>query len=277
MTIFYNDLSAYDAGFVIPANAPAVVVKVTEGTYWPQLGVNSHFEDFKAQATSLGIPFSGYHFLKSESSPEDQAQHYFSVAGRVPCMLDVETEGSSNPGVDWCRRFKIALEGLGGRVWGVYYPHWYWEKTGGDLGSLGLVLVASEYRSYDENNWPAGYGNCTPLIWQFTSSPHDTNAFKGTPAELAALIYGDTMDPNTTMLTFSPQIDGWYPDIAKDGGQWTGQVSLNDVLTWMAGRVGHLIHQVENLQKTVNGLTAGTGPNAQAVAAETLAELKAKL
>lgn len=285
MTVFYNDLSAYDAGFTISPSTPLVVAKATEGTYWPQPGVNSHFEDFKAQAAAHGTPFSGYHFLKSESSPEDQAQHYFNVAGRVPCMLDVETSGSSNPGVEWCRRFKAALERLGGRVWSVYYPHWYWERTGGDLGSLGVILIASEYRSYDEHNWPAGYGNATPLIWQYTSSPHDTNAFKGTAAQLASIINGGSsdMDPNTP-LTFPGYVPGWYPDIAKDGGVWSGQQSANDVWTLTAARVGHIVHVVENMAKvlgtlteTVNKLQLAAGVDPKAVADAELAEIKAKL
>ena len=283
MTVFYPDISSYEEGLRIQPGTVAVVAKATEGTYY----VDKFYDDFKAQAANAGAIFSGYHFLVTGSSAADQAQAYFNKAGSTPCMLDVETTGTSKPSVDLVVAFIEALKGLGGRVWGVYFPQWYWGQVGGDLGRVtaaGAVLVSSNYTAYSDSGpgWNA-YGGATPAVWQYTNAQSyggqsvDFNAFKGTAAELAALINGDTVDPNTTMLTFSPQIDGWYPDIAKDGGQWSGQVGMNDVLTWMAGRVGHLIHQVENLQKTVNGLTAGTGASPQAIAAETLAELKAKL
>lgn len=272
MTVFYPDLSNWNAGYLIPTGTRVVVAKATEGDYY----MDRSYHDFEQQAKALGAAFSGYHFLKQEISPEKQAKYYYDFAGKTPCMIDCETSGESKPGVDWCQRFKTALEGLGGRVWSVYYPRWYLAETGGSLASLGLPVIASEYRSYDENRWPGSYGGVTPIIWQYTSTPIDMNAFKGTAEELSALINGDNMDPNTK-LTFPPQITGWYPDIAKDGGVWTGEQSLNDLLTWMAGRVGHIVHVVEGLQKTVSQLQAGGGASPQAVAQETLAELKAKL
>jgi len=280
VTVFYPDYSSFQ-GQANPAGAPAIVAKATEGNYYR----DADYQWYKDAADKLHVPFSGYHFLKAEISPAVQAKYYFDFAGTVPCMLDVETEGTSKPTVDEVVSFMVALHGLGGRVWGVYFPRCYWGQVGGDLGRLtagGAVVVASEYRSFDENNWPAPYGGVTPPIWQYTSSYNlngtlvDYNAFKGTAAQLAQLINGDDMDPNTP-LTFDPRIAGWYPDIAKDGGVWTGQQSLNDVLTWMAGRVGHIIHQVENLQKTVNALQTGSGASPQAVADATLADLKAKL
>ena len=105
MTIFYNDLSSYDIGFKVPTGTPAVVAKATEGTYY----TDSQYHNFEYQARQLGAPFSGYHFLKSESSPEAQAAWYHGFAGNTPCMLDVETEGGSRPGVDWVLRFMKAL------------------------------------------------------------------------------------------------------------------------------------------------------------------------
>jgi len=194
--------------------------------------------------------------------------------------------------VDEVVAFMLALHGLGGRVWGVYFPRWYWGQVGGDLGRVtaaGGVVIASEYRSFDDNNWPAPYGGVTPPIWQYTSSYNlngtlvDYNAFKGTASQLATIINGDDMDPSTP-LTFPAVAAGWYPDIAKDGGVWAGQQTANDVWTMTAARVGHIVHVVEglttavaNLTATVNKLQSGTGASPQAVAAETLAELKAKL
>ena len=274
--IKYYDVSSFQGTMQLPSDTAAIVAKATEGNYYR----DSSYAWFKQQATDRGLPFSGYHFLKQEIDPAVQAQYYHDFAGNVPCMLDVETEGSSHATVDQVVAFTLALQRLGGRVWGAYIPRWYWSQIGGDLSrltALGAVLISSNYTSYSDTGpgWQP-YGGATPVVWQYTSTPLDTNAFKGTPAELAALINGDNMDPSTP-LTFDPRITGWYPDIAKDGGVWAGTQSLNDVLTWMAARVGHLVHVTENLQKSVNALQGGAGASPQAVAAETLAELKAKL
>lgn len=276
MTIFYPDLSNYQAGYKIPTGTPAVVAKATEGTYY----MDSSFHDFQHQATVLGIPFSGYHFLKSESSPEAQAQYYYNFAGKIPCMIDVETEGGSRPGVDWCVRFITELQRLGGHVWSVYYPRWYLGVTGGSLAALGVPVIASEYRSYDDDNWPAGYGDIIPLIWQYTSEPIDMNAFKGTPAQLAALINGTSTSGNTgemnltDTVTFSPAVVQQFPELAAEG--FGGSTNVQTILTWTAARVAHLVNQVNDLENRVN-TGGGQALNAQQVADLVIAELKAKL
>lgn len=277
MTLFYPDLSNYQAGYKIPPGTPAVVAKATEGTYY----LDSSFHDFQHQATVMGIPFSGYHFLKSESTPEDQAQYYYNFAGKIPCMLDVETEGGSRPTVDQVVAFMEALQRLGGRVWGVYLPQWYWGDIGGDLGRLrtaGAVLISSYYVSYSDNGpgWNS-YGGATPTIWQYTSSPVDMNAFKGTPAELAAIINGSSSGAEvnlTDTITFSPAVVQQFPELAAEG--FGGSANLATIFGWMAARVAHLVNQVNDLENKVN---AGSGGqlNAQQVADLVIAELKAKL
>jgi hypothetical protein len=239
MTVFYPDLSNYQAGYQIPTGTPAVVAKATEGTYYQ----DASYQDFKAQAEKLGVPFSGYHFLKSESSPEAQAQYYYN--------------------------------GLGGRVWSVYYPAWYLGLTGGSLSGLGVPVIASAYYSYSDNNWPGGYGGIVPRIWQYTSTPIDMNAFKGTAAELAALINGGSSEMNLTdTVTFSPAVLQQMPDLGPEG--FGGSTNLETVWTWTAARVAEILNRVNDLENKIN---AGTGGqlNAQQVADLVIAELKAKL
>lgn len=252
MTLFYNDVSSYDAGFTIPPTAPCVVAKATEGNYY----MDKQYHNFEYQAKALNIPFSGYHFLTHSTTytPEDQAAWYHGFAGNTPCMLDVEREGTSTPNVDDCNRFIKALTALGGRVWGVYYPRWYWGITGGDLASMGVPVVASEYRPYDEVRWPQSYGGITPVIWQYTSVPRDNNAFKGTPAELAALIYGDNMTPADVWGYKNPALDN--EDMRK---------YLVDVYNMLVA-----------LTAKVNSLSVST-LDPKAVADAELAEIKAKL
>lgn len=297
MAIAYPDISSYEAGLKIQPGTVAVVAKATEGTYYK----DKYYEDFKAQAAAVGAIFSGYHFLIAGEDPVLQAKAYYAKAGKTPCMLDVETTGNSKPGVDLVVAFIQALKGLGGRVWGVYFPKWYWEEIGGDLSRLtraGAVLVSSNYTTYSDGGpgWEP-YGGATPAVWQWTNALSyggqsvDFNAFKGTVAELAKLINGAPapvqeeidMDPSTP-LTFPSYVPSWYPDIAKDGGQWTGQQSFNDVLTLTAARVGHLVHQCEKLQASLDAaasaiakLSVSAGVDPVAVADAELAEIKAKL
>lgn len=273
MTLFYPDLSSYQGAVIIQPGTALVVAKATEGDYY----TDAYYAGFKVMAAHMGSLFSGYHFLKAEIDPAKQAQFYHSFAGNVPCMLDVETEGLSKPGVDWCLQFIMALERLGGRVWGVYYPKWYWDITGGNLGLLegsGAVLVSSGYEPYSDTsqNWNA-YGGATPRIWQYTDAenysgyPCDFNAFKGTLEELSALVNGTSVDLNT-QITFSPAVLQQFPELASEG--FGGSAPLGTVLGWMAARIAHLVNQVGSLQ------SAG-GVNPVAVADAELAEIKAKL
>jgi hypothetical protein len=194
VTIFYPDYSSFQGQATVPADTPAIVAKATEGTYY----IDADYGYYKTTAQNMGIPFSGYHFLKADIDPAAQALYYWNFAGSTPCMLDVETEGTSKPTVDQVVTFMQALQRLGGRVWGVYFPQWYWGQVGGDLGrltALKAVLVASDYRTYSDTAWPGAYGGATPIVWQYTSTPIDMNAFKGTPAELADIINGDIVTP----------------------------------------------------------------------------------
>lgn len=194
MTIFFPDISSYEYGLSIAPGTVAVIAKATEGTYYR----DANYAGFKAQAAAVGAIFSAYHFLKAGGGAA-QADYYHAWAGAVPCMLDVETEGASKPTVLDCLAFINRLRDIGGRVWGAYFPAWYWEQVGGSLASLGVAVVSSNYTAYSDTGpgW-APYGGAAPVIWQYTNAQSyggqlvDFNAFKGTVAQLAALINGTT-------------------------------------------------------------------------------------
>lgn len=274
MTLFFPDLSNWEPNLEIQPGTVAVVAKATEGTYYQ----DASFFRFKDGAARVGALFSGYHFLMQSIDPAEQADFYHSYAGNIPCMLDVETEGNSRPTVNQCVSFIKRLQALGGRCWGVYFPRWYWQLVGGDLGALersGAVLISSSYTTYSDTGagW-AGYGNATPKVWQYTNnqpyggSPCDFNAFRGSRDDLAALINGGSdVDPSTP-ITFSPNVVKLFPELAGQG--FDSSASLNTVLGWMAARIAHLVGEVDSLK-------ASGGVDASAVAEAVLAELKAKL
>lgn len=267
MTLFFPDISSYENGLRIQPGTVAVIAKATEGIHY----TDANYADFKAQAAAVGALFSGYHFLRSDSEPTQQANHYFDVAGTTPCMLDVETTGSSKPGVDFVVAFMNALKGRGGRVWGVYFPQWYWGEVGGDLSrvtALGAVLVASSYRAYSDTAWPGSYGGATPRVWQYTSTQSyggqsvDFNAFKGTVTELSEIIHGDNMNP----------VDVWAWRNAN-----LDPIDMRQRLVNAENAAEAANAKLDQVLAKLNNLTVVGGADPKAVADAELAEIKARL
>lgn len=188
----------------------AVVAKASQGTD----DQDAAFQSFKEQASAVGAVFSGYHFLEAGNGAA-QAQNYWDVASVTPCMIDCEQDGNSNPGVQDCLDFANALHALGGRVWAVYLPNWYWS---GNIGSPDLTplsayaLVASDYNAYSDTSsgWDS-YGGLTPSVLQFSDTfsyngmAIDFNAYKGTAAQFSALVHGTSVPvPTSTTTTTEP-------------------------------------------------------------------------
>lgn len=197
MTLFYPDISGYEAGISL-SGMSAVVVKATEGTTY----TNPDYARVARDATSRGIPWAAYHFLHHNSSPSAQAQFFHSVAGNAPCMLDVETAGDgSKATVQDCLDFTNELVTFGGRVRLAYLPHWYWQALGSPslvpLAVAGIALVSSQYTTYSDTGpgW-ASYGGVAPTVWQYTDAHSlngftvDYNAYRGSVDEFRALLNG---------------------------------------------------------------------------------------
>lgn len=198
-TVAFPDLSNYQSGLRIQPGTVAVVAKATEGNYYQDLSYLS----FKQQAANEGSIFSSYHYLRAGYGAE-QAQYWHSYVGAgVPVMLDVE---SGSGGVADILAFVTEAAALGARVWGVYFPYWYWQSIGSPdltpLADAGLALVSSNYSAYSDTGpgW-ASYGGMNPAVWQWTDDLSyggqsvDFNAFRGTTAQLAELINGHTTPP----------------------------------------------------------------------------------
>src|SRR5262245_40493218 len=91
MTIFFPDVSHYQAGLSL-TGATAVIAKATEGTGYTDLS----YDDFKAQAAHLDIPFAGYHWV-NETDIQAQAEHAYAKLGDTPAMWDAEAAGATVP------------------------------------------------------------------------------------------------------------------------------------------------------------------------------------
>lgn len=218
MTIFFPDLSNFQAGLRIQPGTVAVCAKSSEGTYY----TDPSYLPFKAQAAAVGALFWGYHFLTAGNGAV-QADYCYKIVGSTPVMLDVEPTGVSRPTVSDCQAFIARMKQLGGRVCLAYFPEWYWQQVGGDLSSLGVPIVASGYPggySDTASQWRA-YGGATPVIWQYTNAePYggmsvDFNAFPGTVTDLAALINGATIGA-FVMPNVPASIAAKWPDLATE-------------------------------------------------------------
>ncbi|MFD0639618.1 GH25 family lysozyme [Catenulispora yoronensis] len=117
MTVFFPDISSYEAGLTIQPGTVAVIAKATEGVYYR----DAQYTNFKNQAARVGAIFCAYHFLKAGDGAA-QAEYCHAMVGSTPVMLDVETEGTSKPTVADCLDFIVRMRSLGGRVWGCYFP-----------------------------------------------------------------------------------------------------------------------------------------------------------
>lgn len=203
MTVSGPDISSYEGGLKIQPNTVFVFAKATEGTYYR----DAYFNNFHSQSIGVGAVFSGYAFIKQEGSASAQADYYHAFAGNTPVMLDVETEGSSKPGMLEILSFMDRTKALGGRAWGVYLPRWYWQQIGSpDLTPItarGAVVISSAYDYVGGDGGPgwAPYGGVTPTVWQYTDKLNyggfscDFNAYKGTKDQMNALVNGGSASP----------------------------------------------------------------------------------
>lgn len=201
--IFFPDISNFQAGMTLAKGTVAVIAKASEGSTF----TDGTYAGFKAQAARIGAVFSAYHFLWGSSDAE--VRHCHSIVGKTPLMIDAENTHVKNT-ISMIVAFAKAYRKLGGIVWGVYLPKWYWQGTLGSpslapLKAAGLELISSNYTSYSDSGpgW-AAYGGMSPVQWQYTSSLRyagrrvDFNAFKGTVGQLKKLWTGGTVSPDNS-------------------------------------------------------------------------------
>jgi Glycosyl hydrolases family 25 len=198
MTIHFHDTSHYQTNY--QPDGPTIA-KATEGTGY----TDSAYTTTRQRTLAGGWPFLGYHFLRHGNVPA-QVSHAVAVVGKgQPLMLDVETATDGTfPTLAEMFAFMDAWPGV---VSLCYIPKWFWAAKWGSPNLTSLVdrgagLISSRYTTYSDSGlgWDP-YGGVTPIIWQYTSTPIDTNAFKGTEAELGHLFAhgtaagGDDMTP----------------------------------------------------------------------------------
>jgi hypothetical protein len=238
-TILGPDISSYQQGVdVTTLTDPFVMLKCTEGTYY----VDPDYTGWLAEAVFSKKLVVVYHFVKTESAPQAQAQFLWANIGNtnLPVMLDIETEGASSPNLPFVLSVVDAMRSRGLNVRLAYLPRWYWQRIGSPdltpLAQRGVGVVSSAYPArggqqpstgYAASGGDTGpgwapYGGVTPVLWQFTDTgveqqQLDFNAFRGTVTELAALLEGSAPTTQGGLMGSYTMSDGWqrdYPDVA---------------------------------------------------------------
>jgi GH25 family lysozyme M1 (1,4-beta-N-acetylmuramidase) len=241
MTIFYPDVSDYQAGISF-AGCVIAMVKATENNDY----INPDYVPAKVRAADAGAYFCAYHFLHGGNGAGQASYAYGVVGSDVPLMIDCEPTYDANgtiasaPQVSDVVDFVNEYRALGGKAYLLYLPQWYWS---GDLGQasltpvieLGMLLVSSDYTAYSDTGpgW-APYGGMTPVIWQYTSSATlngvtnvDMNAYQNTLANFQAqvttgaqvgtestLVEGDT---GAAVETLQTRLNVWGAKLTVDG------------------------------------------------------------
>lgn len=261
MTIRFYDVSHYQGAF---HPAGPTIAKATEGTGF----VDEQYTATRSRTLQGGWPFAGYHFLRSGSIPA-QAAHAHDVIGKTPAMVDVETavDGSWPTWAEF-KAFVTAYRGLGGVVHLAYIPKWFhsakWKSVSMKwLTDNGIALISSNYSEpYSDGGigWQP-YGGVTPLIWQFTSTPVDTNAFQGTQDELGALFETGSIDMALTAddvhtIVTAKSLPADTPTMSLG----TAILSAKDKATSADAKADALAAKVDALAAKVDALPTTTAP-----------------
>jgi peptidoglycan hydrolase-like protein with peptidoglycan-binding domain len=243
MTIFYPDVSSAQAGISF-AGCAIAVVKATESTNY----TNPDYTPAKARAASAGAYFCAYHFLHGGNGAGQATFAHSVVGNQVPLMLDVEqVQNATSPQISDVVDFVTQYRALGGVIYLLYLPHWYWS---GNLSQasltpvieLGMLLVSSDYTAYSDTGpgW-AAYGGMTPVVWQYTSSATlngktvDMNAYQGSQADFEAQVTtGAASAANPTLqegdtgpavVTLQTRLNVWGATLTVDGDFGSGTLA----------------------------------------------------
>lgn len=213
MTLYGPDISNNNGSGISMAEVARegfsfIFAKVTEGNYFQ----DETWPGYRDAARAAGLRLAGYHYAAKSSSPVSQVANWQETVGdlSIPVMIDFEANSGN---IDDYWALVQAFNAAGHRVALSYIPEWYWSSIGSPDLSKVPGLIASNYPGgsgyasaiYNANGGDNGpgwnaYGNATPALWQFTDQASiagyslDANAFRGSLAQLDALLTGGDMD-----------------------------------------------------------------------------------
>lgn len=282
MTVFGLDISHHqDLGLDLARckreGINFVFIKATEGNTF----VDSEFAANLAEARRAGLLVAAYHYVRASAGAALQvawiARH---VPKDVPVILDVEANSGH---IALTRDLVARLKAAGYRVPLLYLPRWYWQQIGSpSLAGLPPLwssrypdnvvgLLDDEWDDVPAHYWD-GYGGLNVAVLQFTSSariaghqPLDANAYRGTTAQLAALLGGqEEEDMNDEQDKMLRRIDAAIR-VGQAGSHTTGKLAPY-IATAYSNSL--LIPQILAAVKAVAGVDVDEAAIAAAVVAQ---------
>lgn len=203
MTIFGIDISNNNGPNIDMAQVKSegfdfVFCKVSEGDGF----VDYTWPAYRDAARAAGLALAGYHYVRADSDPDAQADVFVRHLDGAAAMLDFE---ANSGGIDTFWAVVRAINARGVKVALSYIPRWYWQQIGSpDISRVpGLIQssyvigsgdAASAMYPGDDTAFWNGFGGKDVDLLQFTDAAlvagHlvDANAFRGTRAELDALL-----------------------------------------------------------------------------------------
>lgn len=205
------------------------LMKAGEGSTF----VDEDFASNLAEARAAGQLVGAYWYQRASASAAAHVAKIRQVVPvDVPVIMDVE---ANSGGVALTREIIRQLNAVGYRTPLLYIPRWYWQQ----IGSPSLVglpplwssrypdmlvgTLADEWADVPASYWN-GYGGLDVALLQFTSSariagyqPLDASAFRGTRAELAALLNqeDDMLEADERAILL--RLGALFPDIDHAG------------------------------------------------------------
>jgi Glycosyl hydrolases family 25 len=211
VTVFLRDMSHYDHDESLYGFA-GTTHKVTEGSSFVDPTYAARMNRYRAAGT---VVLGAYHVLHT-ADPPAQVEHWLSALDRATpwwrtrpgFVMQVDAEKWPDDPVTHPSRAAVAArtsttltftQMLAARLppsaWLVVYASR--GQYGDTLRGLRCPLWNAAYhgRTYPgdtASDW-AAYSGQVPVLWQYTSTPYDQSAFRGTLGQLLALTGGDDM------------------------------------------------------------------------------------
>ena len=196
-----NNNGSIDFSSVASDGVEIVLVKASEG----QSFQDSTMATFAEQAKANGMKIGAYHFLVSTSTPEAQAQNFYSMIKDTEwdCIpfLDVETMSGFDADTlcDYVKRFKETFESLSPLTLGLYT---YTSFIGNLSGAMDVIADMPFWEAnYNDDPWNLASNSFTNRIGhQYT----ETGSISG-------------VSENCDVDSFT---DGVYIDSSTIAGAW---------------------------------------------------------
>lgn len=253
MTIWGRDASDFDQGSINFAGLGFFTSKSSEGATVQHHSYGPHLN----AAKTAGVPVVGsYHVVRTPSNTQgnltaqlqhwlttmDQATPWWRTHPHFVLQIDAEKWPYDAVSASVVKQFAQMLVGFGIPGYKVTYASR--GQYGDSLNGIATDLWNADYRgssagSYPGDGWVAsggsaagwaGYSGKTPVFLQYTSTPYDKDAFRGTLDQLLALTGGsanmsdETVPFNTERLANGSETWGRAGITGEDPAHYMGGV-----------------------------------------------------